>query len=127
MAALGVVDAPGPGDVVPAGVGDGDMLAVAGMVADGVAAGAVVGTADAGADVLIETGVRGVLVAVERIRAGMPCPERATGDWCAEAARAMPPPADAARNPAITATRASRRRRCRGGPRAAWAGRRLAR
>ena len=86
------------------------MVAVAGMVADGVAAGAVVGTADAGGDVLIETGVRGVLVAVEGIRAGPACPEWATGDWCAEALRAMPPVADAARNPTITAARASRRR-----------------
>lgn len=118
MAVLGVVDALGTADVVPAGDGDGDMLADAGMVADGVAAGAVVGTADADGDVLIETGVRGVLVAVEGIRAGVACPEWATGDSCAEAPRAMPPAADAARNTVITAARASRRRRCRS--RSSW-------
>ena len=89
--------------------GDGNMVAVAGMVADGVAAGAVVGTADAGGDVLIETGVRGVLVAVEGIRAGLP--GVGDGRLVRRALRAMPPVADAARNPTITAARASRRRR----------------
>jgi hypothetical protein len=107
----------GAGDELAVGAADGDVTAVgvavgvalAGAVAGSdvagaaVAVGEVLGADDAGAEVA--GAVAGLYIA---------CPAWAPGVWCVEAARAMPPAADAASSPttieAIVSGRASRRR-----------------
>ena len=132
---MGATDPLGAGEV-PTGtdavaVGAGDELAVGEAggdeTADGVAAGVAlpgaIAGAVAGADV-VGAGVDGVAAAVGADVLGAAvgevtcpdtaCPECMPGVWCAEAARAMPPAADAASSPttieAIVSGRASRRR-----------------
>jgi hypothetical protein len=90
--------------------GDGDMLA------DGVTGADVLGVAATEEDVTGPAAPRGMEVADEVIAAGMACPERAPGGWCATAVRAKPPAADAARSPVTMEAIASGRhrpRRCR--------------
>ena len=98
------------------------------MTADGVAAGvAGVDAATAAVGDVAGDGLLGAAVG-EVTGPDTACPERMPGVWCAEAARAMPPAADAASSPttieAIVSGRASRRRRrtwCRPGrPAAGW-------
>jgi len=121
--AAGVGDelAAGVGDELAAGDADGDVTAevAAGVApAEGVDA---VAAAVGGADIL------GAAVG-EVTCPDTACPECMPGVWCAEAARATPPAADAASSPttieAIVSGRASRRWRrpsCRPGrPEAGW-------
>jgi hypothetical protein len=112
------------GDELTVGVADGDVTAVGAAVGVALADG-VAGTDMDGATVgeVLGVDLAGAELAGEVTGAGAACPECAPGDWCAEAARAMPPAADAASSPmtsdAIVSGRASRRRRreaCRPGP-----------
>jgi hypothetical protein len=133
--ALGVGEAPadggpvGAGDELTVGEADGDVTAVGAAVGVALADG-VAGTDMDGAAVAVGAALgvdlAGAELAGEVTGPGAACPECAPGDWCPEAARAMPPAADAASSPmtidAIVSGRASRRRRraaCRPGPPAA--------
>jgi hypothetical protein len=104
-------------------VGDADGDITADGVAVEVAVGADVAGADVGgADVGGATAVVGEVLGADILGAAVgevtcpdtACPECIPGVWCAEAARAMPPAADAASSPtsiaAIVSGRASRRR-----------------
>ena len=113
-------DALGAGDELAVGVpvvdtvgeADGDMAAdglkVGVALADAVAVADMAGVAFAAGDIL-GTDVAGA----EVVGLDAACPECAPGVWCAEAARAIPPAADAASSPttieAIVSGRASRR------------------
>jgi hypothetical protein len=105
-------------DELTVGEADGEVTAVGAAVgvalADGVAGtntdGATAAVGEVlGAD-LADSELAGVVTGP-----GAACPECTPGDWCTEAARAMPPAADAASSPmtndAIVSGRASRRRR----------------
>ena len=130
---MGATDPPGVGETLADGdvLGAGDELAVAVPVGDAVgeadgdmaAGGLEVGAAPA--DAVALAGMDGVAFAVGDMLgadvagpgevAGLDaaCPECVPGVWCAEAARAIPPAADAASSPttieAIVSGRASRR------------------
>lgn len=116
---VGAGDAADDGEV--AGVGD-ELAVGAGdeVAAEGVVVGVAVGEADADGTVTAVGGVVGVStagadVAGEFTRPDAACPECAPVVWCAEAARATPPTADAAMSPTtidpMTSGRASRRSR----------------
>jgi hypothetical protein len=129
---VGATDPPGAGETLPDGdaLGAGDELAVGvsvgeadgEMAAEGVAVGVALADAVAGADMdgaafaagdVLGADVAGAEVAGEMAGLDAACPECIPGAWCAEAARAMPPAADAATSPttieAIVSGRASRR------------------
>jgi hypothetical protein len=121
---LGAGEAPvdgapvGAGDELTVGEADGDVTVVeaaAGVVlADGVAGTDMDGAAVA-VGAVFGVDLAGAELAGEVTDAGAACPECAPGDWRTEAARAMPPAADAASSPmtidAIVSGRASRRPR----------------
>ena len=117
-------DVLGAGDELVVGVPVGDAVGEAGgdMGADGAAVGAALAGAVAGADMdevaftagdMLGADVAGAEVAGEVVGPDAACPECMAGAWCAEAARAIPPAADAASSPTIIAAivsgRASRR------------------
>jgi len=101
------------GDTV--GEADGDMAAdglEVGVAADAVAVADMDGVAFAAGDML-GADVAGAEAAGEVVGLDAACPECVPGVWCAAAARAIPPAADAASSPtiieAIVSGRASRR------------------
>jgi len=130
---VGATDPPGVGETLA----DGDALGTGDELAAGVPVGDAVGEADgdmpagglevgvAPADAVSVAGMDGVAFAAGDMLgadvagagevAGLDaaCPECVPGVWCAEAARAIPPAADAASSPttieAIVSGRASRR------------------
>ena len=97
--AVGEADGDMPAGGLEVGVAPADAVSVAGMDGVAFAAGDILG-----ADVAGPGEVAGLDAA---------CPECVPGVWCAEAARAIPPAADAASSPttieAIVSGRASRR------------------
>jgi len=128
---LTVGEPEGAGDELTVGEADGDVTTVG--VAVGVAVGIALADAVAGADVdgatvmadeVLGADDAGAEVAGEVSGLDTACPAWAPDVWCVEAARAMPPAADAASSPttieAIVSGRASRRRcrrlPCRPGP-----------